>query len=77
MLHELQPLLSSENQAALVFAAAGEMSDHPPDRVAAYIGGTVGTLSNWRNTGSTVPQRNILMELRLIRFFGVREWTRS
>ena len=48
MQHELQPLLSNENQAALVFAAAGEMSDHPPERVAAYIGGTVGTLSNWR-----------------------------
>ena len=38
MQHELQPLLSNENQAALVFAAAGEMSDHPPERAAAEIG---------------------------------------
>lgn len=44
-------VLSQENQLAMLFALSGDDSDHPPDRVAAYLGRSVGTLSNWRNIG--------------------------
>lgn len=57
--HELRALLSAENQLAVVFAIAGDMSDHPPERVAAYIGGSIGTLSNWRNIGGGPKFRKV------------------
>ncbi len=47
----LRNLLSAEAQAALVFSLASLDSDHPADRVAAYLGSSTGTLANWRNIG--------------------------
>lgn len=44
-------LLSDDAQAALLFALAGPDSDHPAERVAAYLGASIGTLANWRNLG--------------------------
>lgn len=44
-------LLSDDAQAALLFSLSGPDSDHPAERVAAYLGASTGTLANWRNQG--------------------------
>lgn len=44
-------LLSDSAQAALLFSLSSPDSDHPAERVAAYLGASVGTLANWRNIG--------------------------
>lgn len=54
-----QDLLSDEKQNYLLFSLAPEDSDHPPERVAAYIGGSSGTLSNLRNLGGGPKFRRV------------------
>ena len=59
MTTDAQTLLSAENQQVLLFTLASDSTDHPPERVAAYLGGSVGTLSNWRNTGAGPKFRKV------------------
>jgi predicted DNA-binding transcriptional regulator AlpA len=56
---DARDLLSQENQQVLLFTLAGDESDHPPERVAAYLGGSIGTLSNWRNFGTGPKFRKV------------------
>lgn len=52
-------LLSEKNQMALLFLLSSDSSDHPPERVAAAVGRSAGTLSNLRNIGGGPKFRKV------------------
>lgn len=52
-------LLSPTNQLALLFLLSSDLSDHPPERVAAFLSTAPQTLANWRSTGGGPKFRKV------------------